>query len=269
MSTRSTLSVIEQQYGSLEELAYHVLEEKQEALDETLPLAQRADAVGLPMLVFARVLADPMFRQMLRADLVNKAYTLAEEEAHIKHMVKVAVNEPRTVVTNKGNLAEIDQLPVDVISAGRYLNELRGTPVEGKKDSAFKGVVVNFENVTVTVGADEPTEAITIEAAAHVPRRAGDLPPEAVPARRPEAVPLPAKPRPTDDGVLGDFYGDSAREKDADYELARRSESEPKRPDDEPPRHVNGGRAWGLFPGTRRRAAHAQRFALSRQEYDD
>src|SRR5690606_33558821 len=69
MSSRSALSVVEQQYGSLEELAYHILENKQDALDETLPLAQRAEMVGLPMLVFARILQDPMFRQILRADL--------------------------------------------------------------------------------------------------------------------------------------------------------------------------------------------------------
>lgn len=244
MSSRSALSVVEQHYGSLEELAYHILESKQEALDETAPLARRADAVGLPMLVFARILADPMFRQLLRTDLVNRAYTLAEEEAHIKHMVKVATNEGRTVVTNKGNLVKVDQMPSDVINAGKYLNELRGTPVEGKRESAFKGVVVNFENVTITVGGDDAAESRTIEVDAHTPRRAGDLPPDAVPRRNPATVPLPAPDSPPVDSVLGDFYGESAREKDEADALARKVEGDspgsPERP------------RTPVWPGTRR-----------------
>lgn len=252
MSSRNALSVVEQQYGSLEELAYYILENKQEALDESLPLVKRAEAVELPLLVFARILGDPMFRQLLRANLVNQSYGLAEEEAHIKHMVKVAVNEERKVVTNKGAIAWVDQLPTDVIQAGKYLNELRGTPVEGRRDSAFNGVVVNFEvndgDLKVSFGdADKRTATpVTLEAEVHRPGRAGDLPPEPVPASRPQPARLPAASRPADDVGLGAFYGDSAREADEAHALAAKREGSQERSSEEEKRPMK------LWPGPQR-----------------
>lgn len=265
MSSRSALSVVEQQYGSLEELAYHILENKQDALDETLPLAQRAELVGLPMLVFARILQDPMFRQILRADLVNAAYGLAEEEHHIKAMVKVAKNEPRVVVTNKGNIAEVDQMPTDIIAAGKYLNELRGTPVETKRGSAFTGVTVNFENVTIAVGKDEDDRTVTIETDLHRPGRAGDLPPVAVQGRGAAAVPLPAASGSADDAGLGTLYGDSAREADEAHALAAKQQGK-----EEP------GVKRSLWPGFDRRrnvrTSHRREYRRQleqRPEYDD
>lgn len=268
VNKRSALSVVEEKYGSLEDLALYILEERREALDETLPLAKRAEAVGLPMLVFARVLADPAFRQLLRADLVNRAFTLAEEEHHIRQMVKVAIGEPKTVVTNKGNLVEVDQSPTDVIAAGRYLNELRGTPIEGKRESAFRGVVVNFENVQVSFGAEPPSE--TVEAYVHRPRRAGELPSGSGHASADAPARLPAVVGPGADAGLGAFYGDGAKEADEAHALARAEASREEgamRP--EQPYDALLKRR-GLWPGTKRQ--HARRvdaFVARRPPYED
>lgn len=265
--SRSALSVVEQKYGSLEELAYHILESKDEALDESLSLTERADAVDLPVMVFARVLQDPMFRQLLRADMVNKSYGLTEEEYHVRHMVKVAMGEQKTVVSNKGHVVLVDQAPTDVIAAGKYLNELRGTPVETKKDSAFKGVVVNFENVTVNVGKAEGDEPITLEAEVHRPRRAGDLPSAAVPTGGAASVPLPGQPRTSGDSLLGDFYGDSAREKDEADALAQKQQGET--PDGR--EEVRPLRRRGKWPGALRRLEKRAQSVeqASKRPYDD
>jgi len=271
MSSRSALSVVEQQYGSLEELAYHILENKQDALDETLPLAQRAEMVGLPMLVFARILQDPMFRQILRADLVNSNYGLAEEEHHIKAMVRVAKNEPRTVVTNKGNLAEVDQMPMDIIAAGKYLNELRGTPVEAKRGSAFTGVTVNFENVSIVVGKAEDDRTITVETDVHRPSRAGDLPPAAIQGRGSASVPLPAATSKTDDAGLGTLYGAGAGDEDDAHTLPARREGEEGRKGPLVAEPVNNGKPLGKWPGLVRRKSSAanRRVEIQRPPYDD
>lgn len=226
MNSRNALAIVEQEYGSLDELAYVILDQKQEALDESLSLTERAAAVNLPLTVFARVLSSPIFRAMVRADMVNNVYDFTAEEHHIRHMSKVAAGDSRKVVTAKGDIAFVDQAPTDVIAAGRYLNEMRGTPVE-TRTAAAGGITINIQQVRPE---EDRAEVLDAQVVVHQPRHAGELPSSAVPggSATPDAVPLlPGKGL---DADFGAFYGESAAEADVDSQTAekRGEEREPR-----------------------------------------
>lgn len=258
MNTSNAIAIVEQKYGSIEELGYLILEEKRDALDESLSLPVRAEAVGLPVTVFARVLASPAFRSMLRADLVNTRFGFTEEEKHITHMVGVAQGEERRVMNSKGDIGYVDQAPGDVINAGKYLNEMRGTPIE-EKTSTGRSIIVNFHMAS---GGDDVPRTIDVTPNVYQPSRAGELPPAAVLSRTGTPA-LDAKPtQPRVDVEFGTLYGEGAKEKEADLDLAALP---PARED------LNDGRPKTLWPGNPTRRKLAVRLAVQRTRpaYDD
>jgi hypothetical protein len=219
VNERAALAIIERDHGSLEDFVIFLLSEKKDALSEDIPLVTRAEMVGLPVVVFARLLASPSFRSLLRVDLVNMAFTLQDELEHVRTVSRVAKGERRLVMSAKGDFGEVDQAPTDVIAAGKYLNDLRGTPIE-KGASTGHSVIIN-------IGRPEMPEAnaqITIEADA-VPyraQRAGGLPPAGIRAGLGAPASRDAVPESRVDAGLGTLYGPSAEEADEDHALAEK-----------------------------------------------
>ena len=218
MNERTAIAVIERDYGSLEDFVIGLISDKREALNDNLPLPKRAELAGLPLPVFARVISSPQFRALLRIDLVNTAFSIDSELRHIQKVASVATGEPRLTMSPSGKIAHVDQAPADLIAAGKYLNELRGTPIEKATQSAH--------SIIINIGKAEDNDAtsITIDAEAipYQPQRAGGLPPSGI--RTGIATPKlsGSAPQPTMDKELGHLYGAGAEEADEDHALAEK-----------------------------------------------
>lgn len=203
MNDSKALAVLEQAYGGIDDFAYAVLTDPnmKVALDETQSLVMRAEAVGLPLKVFSRVLNTPAFKAALRTSLVNAEFGFYDEQRHVQEIVKVATGQQRTVMSPRGNIGLVDPGPSDIIAAGRYLNDLRGTTVDGKglNGGASVNIQIVNANAATTVGAapgdaGREGEAVTVDAAAvaYAPKRAGGLPPRGVRERGSAATPAQA-----------------------------------------------------------------------------
>lgn len=221
MNERTALAVIDRDYGSIEDFAIALLGEKRDALDESLPLARRAEVADVPVTVFARIISSPQFRALLRVDLVNSVYGIEDEREHIMHVGRVARGSMKTVATASGKIAKVDQSPGDVIAAGRYLNELRGTPIEKTQQQA--------PSIVINIGGAEPGDdrddapTIDVDVEPYRPQRAGGLPPRAARARFGTAARGNAIPESHVDSDLGSVYGPNAEEQDEDWKLAQKA----------------------------------------------
>lgn len=266
MNTATALTVIEREFGSVEEFAYRLLsdDELKLALDESQPLTKRAELVGLPLGVFARVISSPAFRTILRADLVNAAYGLQAEAKHISEVSQIAQGKKRLVMSPKGTFGEVDQAPADIIAAGKYLNELRGTPVESKGGAGGgAGITINIHNANnespERVEVTDVSFAVQDAPDVHRPARAGQLPPPGVLGRGSPAAPRAATQLGSGgDGGLGALYGESAEEADEAAEIARRTggaaagaeDHDPAPEPEEEERVKSRLRKNGAWPGT-------------------
>lgn len=223
MNERSALAIIERDHGSLEDFAIEVLSEKRDALDSSIPITKRAQMVGLPVTVFARILASSQFRQMLRVDLVNDAFDIEAEREHVSAISNVARGRQKAVVTPQGQLAHVDQSPRDVMEAGRYLNELRGTPIDKGSQSA-PSVVINIGQAEGPSEDERVPTTIDVAVEPHQPQRAGSLPPPGIRARLGETASGDAPVGESHDPDLGTFYGDRAEEEDEDSRIAEKAQ---------------------------------------------
>ncbi len=226
MNERTALAAVEQHFGSLDEFFVQMLEDHPECLDESLPLAKRADIINLPPAVFSRILSLPQFRAMIRAELVNKAYGIQHEATHFEQMSKVARNERRLVATAKGDLVYVDQLPGDMIAAGKYLNEARGTPVEPRA-GGFGGITINIGNVesSAPVRLELGEEVLDVQARPHQPKRAGDLPPPGAQARSGASARSLEGAVPGADAPMGALYGPTAEDEDEEAGIRAKGEA--------------------------------------------
>ena len=145
----------------------------------------------------------------------------------------------------KGTFGEVDQAPADIIAAGKYLNELRGTPVESKGGAGGgAGITINIHNANnespERVEVTDVSFAVQDAPDVHRPARAGQLPPPGVLGRGSPAAPRAATQLGSGgDGGLGALYGESAEEADEAAEIARKREGghggdSPDEPDLEP-----------------------------------
>lgn len=215
----------------MEDFAIALLGERKAALDESLPLAKRAEIAEVPVTVFARIISSPQFRALIRIDLVNSVYGIESEREHIMHVGRVARGGQKTVATASGNIAEVDQNPGDVIAAGKYLNELRGTPIE-KAQSQSPSIVINIGGADAGVEIDG-TPTVELDAESYRPQRAGELPPRAARARFGAATRSDPIPESHLDSDLGSVYGPNAEEQDEDWKIAQKQQrGEPE--DDKP-----------------------------------
>lgn len=228
MNERNALAVIERQYGTIDDFFIQVIETAPECLDESLPLAQRAQAAMLPTHVFSRVVNSPQFRALVRTELVNRAYGLAGEQRHYETLAHVAQGKRRLVTTAKGDLVEVDQNPLDIIAAGKYLNESRGTPVE-QRQGAAGGIYINIGAPDAEVEVKQGEEVLSVrvdsnsEPRVHQARRAGDLPPPGAQARSKASMGQLPDGSEGADASLGAFYGEKAEEEDEEHQIAQKS----------------------------------------------
>jgi hypothetical protein len=220
VNERTALAIIDRDHGSLEDFVISLLGEKRAALDENLPLVQRAEMVGLPLPVFARVLASPQFRALLRVDLVNLAFTLGGELEHIQRVSGIARGERKRVMSASGAFGDVDQAPADIIAAGKYLNELRGTPIEKGATNA-PSVVINIGRPDA-VGGVSAEVTIDADVVPYRPQRAGGLPPSGARIGSMAAVPGNTLPQSQVDAGLGTLYGVGAEEADEDHALVEK-----------------------------------------------
>jgi len=247
MNERTALAVIDKEHGSLEDFAIFILAEKTAALDEDIPLPKRAEMVGLPIPVFARILASPQFRALLRTDIVNSAFGIQNEQKHIESVVKVARGDVRTVMSASGKIGEVDPAPGDLIAAGKYLNELRGTPIEKSQQQA-PSLVINIGSPATLKEGDDP-RTIQVDVESYQPQRAGGLPPSGVRDRFAAPARRDSLPQPQVDAGLGGIYGPSAEESDEDHKLAEKQKrgevaNDPERPTESEPQRGGWSRKW-------------------------
>ena len=229
LASHTVLALVEREYGSVDEFFVGLLQRAPEALDESLPLPKRADAAGLSLPIFARLLATPQFRMLVRAEMVNTIYGFTAERRHFEEMARVATGERRLVSTSKGDLVEVDQTPTDVIAAGRYLNEARGTPIEARQGPAG-GIHLHIGSPDASVEVEGGEGSIHVrvdsgerDAPTHLPRVAGDLPPSRVQARSSApAGQLPAESQ-RSDAAFGSLYGADAIEADEEHRVTEKS----------------------------------------------
>lgn len=204
----------------MEDFAISILTDKREALDEDLPLTRRAEIAELPLPIFARIIASPQFRNLLRMDLVNNVFTIGAEQEHIHQVARVAQNHQKTVVSASGKVVQVDQAAGDIINAGKYLNELRGTPIEKRAESA-PSVVINIGGTQL---GEEDAPTIDVDVESYRPQRAGSLPPPGVQARARNPVQQRTLPPTHDDEELGSLYGPNAEDEDEDRAIAEKQE---------------------------------------------
>ena len=219
MNERNALAIIDRDYGSIEDFALDILSEKRDALDESLPMVKRADIAGLPLTVFARIISSPSFRAILRTELVNTAFGIETESKHIEAVASVAKGDSRLVMNAKGDFGKVDQAPTDIISAGKYLNELRGTPIEKSAGSA-PSVIINIG--AANKGDADATPTIDVAVESYRPQRAGGLPPAGIRGRPGQAALGSPAPQPTVDDGLRSIYGAGAEEADEDYAFTQK-----------------------------------------------
>lgn len=220
MNERVALEQVTDKYGSLEEFALFCLTDGKAILQTNVSITKKAKVSGVDADALNFILQNSeKFRALMRSVLVNKEFDLAQERNHVKTVVGIATNAGRKVVTNKGNTVSIDNTERGVLDAGRYLNELRNTPVKSGEGS-------NTAPVTIIFGAaggeqkelDDDGKTITVDGGTlkrHSPLKAGALPPPAVRARYtgPDAKQKPP-------------FGDSAIGTDVDFDSTEAPGSE-------------------------------------------
>lgn len=209
MNATKALATIEEEFGGVEEFAYAVLThpDKGRILDETESITARAETLGMPVVLFSRIMSTPAFKAALRTAIVNSNFGFFDEERHIREIVKVATGEERKVMSPKGEIGFVDQAPGDIIAAGRYLNDLRGTSVD-PKGGAGGGNTISIQILNANQETADAAVGLTIESASevHTPRRAGSLPPRGVLERGSRSVPH-ATAAAGAEGALGDGAG--------------------------------------------------------------
>lgn len=224
MDSRS-IAIVDDAYGGVDGFVQALLaDENDVALDDALPMTVRAEAAGLPLSVFAQVVRSREFITLLRAGLVRREFGLQVEAEHIQQVAKVARGEQRRVMSARGTFGDVDQAPTDVIAAGKYLNELRGTPVERTPQSAGVSFNINIENALVSVEVEHDSSALGEVDHRHSARRAGDLPPAGVLGRSGQAVREQLGSGTANfDRELGVIYGPDSEQEAYDHEVAERT----------------------------------------------
>lgn len=222
MNERGAIQAVEEKYGSLEEFALYLIEHGDSTvLSESTSIVKKAEELDLSAPVVTAIMKNsPKFRALMRSIIVNHSFDLDAEAKHVQAVTNIAMNAGRRVVTNKGTVVNVDNSERGVIEAGKYLNELRETPVSSSRASNGSSIVINFGEV-IPDGSDEVEDeegagvgggasdrTITVEGKTvkpHRPLRAGALPP--VSARRRYDENSTAKPP----------FGDTAVGRDLDF----------------------------------------------------
>lgn len=228
MNESRAIAAVEETYSSLEDFTLYVLSECPEVLEDDLPIAKIADLVNLDPGVAHFVLTrSTRFRMMVRSDLVNREFTLGAESRHIKEVVGIAKNDGVMRMTAKGDIVSVDHQPADIMAAGKYLNDYRGTSLQQEKSRITLGVQVNFIGIgdedgpTIDVQAVE-SDTERQELPHHRPARAGDLPPPDARQRYALSDGKPQRSQRRTGGEL-DFYSPAADEEARDSELEART----------------------------------------------
>jgi hypothetical protein len=177
---KKAVEYVEEAYGSMENFAIFCLTEGTKVLDSAVGVVERAKIAGLPVNALAYLITkSPKFRLVMRSAIANTQFGLLEEQEHVQTVVGIARNKGRKVVTNKGNTTMVDNTERGIIDAGRYLNELRGTPLDSSQKGVNVGVNVVFGQAEAALDHD-PGRTITVaghQINPHKPLRAGALPP--------------------------------------------------------------------------------------------
>lgn len=181
MNERAAVEAVEKKYGSLEEFAIFCLEDGKSVLKSTVAIEKKSKATGLdPDVITFLLNQSPKFRGLMRSMLVHKKFTVQKELDHIDKVVDIATNAGRTVATAKGDVVRVDNTERGMIEAGRYLNELRETPIKGGESNIHAALTVNY---IVPQPEVDDGKTITVDGAEvkrHSPLKAGALPPPAV-----------------------------------------------------------------------------------------
>jgi len=229
MNESRAIAAVEDVYGSLEELVFFILSEHEDLLEGNTSIGTLSSTLNLdPNVAHFLIHRSNKFRAIIRSDLVNREFDIMAESAHIHEVVRVATNEGASRMNAKGAIVEVDQSPADVMAAGKYLNDYRGTSIQPEKGRVSLGVQVNFIGV-----AGEGGPIIDVEAIEHDederpalpryrPARLGDLPPVDVRERYALSEGSSSRP-PGRTGDELDFYSPEAEEEARDSILAART----------------------------------------------
>ena len=141
MNESRAIAAVEESYGSLEDLVYFILADCPEVLEGNLTLDKLSSTLRLdPAVAHFMVNRSNRFRMLVRADLVNREFDLLAEGTHIHEVVNIATNQGASRMTAKGEIVNIDHAPTDIMAAGKYLNDYRGTSIQQDKQRVSLGV---------------------------------------------------------------------------------------------------------------------------------
>lgn len=223
---RNAMSALEERYGGMEEFVATISydPEYKNVMNEDLPLFRRAELAGFSLTEFMVIIGSPEFKVLRRKELLNLRWTDNREAKHIEHMIDVAENKPRKTTTQTGKIVEVDHSPADIIASGKYLAELRGTPVDKSQQQVRGGVTIIIENHNGR-GSLDAAQTIDIDMEDyHRPQIAGGAPPPGILERtqRP-ALLVGDRSAAGAEGDVGAFYGRRASEEEEAQEIARRA----------------------------------------------
>ena len=176
---------VEERYGSLEEFIAFVITDYPDLFTPKYTPKHREQITGIKAHLLASVKGSVRFRRLASSEIVHQQFDLNREMEHVRVVVEKSVD----------SLGDVK----DVIAAGRYLEERRGTPLNQGERLALPSIVINTGPQLHLYEGDEHA---TIPTTSYRPKIFGDEPPITVkdraltsggpqPFALPEAAELP------------------------------------------------------------------------------
>lgn len=136
MSGSEAIALVEKEHGSLEAFCYNLTLNYPEFTSGAHSLDKKAKKTNLPPAAIVALMTSKDFQRRLRETATMAMYSLEDTVEHIAAVVDAA----------KGQGFELagGVKPMDAINAGRYLEELKGTPLKREQEQGGLSIVVNI-----------------------------------------------------------------------------------------------------------------------------
>lgn len=200
--------LVEERYGSLEAFAVFILEEHPDLFTPKYTPKHREKITGIPAKHLLTLKGSLQFRRLISSEIIQREFGIETEIEHVRVVVAKSTDP----------LADVK----DIIAAGRYLEERRGTPLGVNERQVLPMIQINTGPQLYWYGdGDAQAQALDgpsirgLPPSRHKPKVFGDEPPDAVKNRvlvsgtqdsRPFALPE-SEEEPVSSGPIGDAFG--------------------------------------------------------------
>ncbi len=157
MKDSEALAVVEQKFGTVEDLAWALVNDHPEVFGEDYNLVAVAKKLKLPSNALGRILRSEAFRSVMTQIVVKHEFTLLDEVQHVKSVKKDALDSKNSL---------------DVRTKAReYLAMLEGRPFRGG-EQVGTAIQINFGHPS------EVNYEVRPDSTSFKPKRSGELPPK-------------------------------------------------------------------------------------------